>query len=92
MHSYIPKYGMDFKVSSNFNKFSQNVKGAAPVKSFFNNQFEVLYDLGKENQSALLKKGINEDDLVYLDSVDQMEVLGGVPVIDTNMEAGLNDD
>ncbi|CAH1428817.1 unnamed protein product [Lactuca virosa] len=92
MHSYIPKSGMDFKISSNFDKNYQNVKGAAPVKSFFNNQFAVLNDLGDENQFVYLKKGIDEADLAYLDTVDQMEVLGGVPVIDTNMEAGPNGD
>lgn len=36
--------------------------------------------------------GVDEADLANLDIVDQMDVLGGVPVNDTNMEADSNDD
>nr|KAJ0209365.1 hypothetical protein LSAT_V11C400156980 [Lactuca sativa] len=88
---YIPKSGADFKISSNFDKNLQAEKCQDLVNIFSNNKFDVLKDLEDENQVVYPKRGIQEVDLDYLDTVDQMEVIGGIPLDDTNMESFLND-
>ncbi|KAL7591715.1 hypothetical protein Lser_V15G35619 [Lactuca serriola] len=88
-HKYIPNSGGGIKISSNFDRIQQNVKDGNSVNLFSSNKFDVLKDVEDENQFDF-SKGVAEADLDYLDTVDQMEVLGGIPEDDTNMEAYSN--
>lgn len=88
---YIPKSGPDIKISSNFDKKVHSEKFREPVIPFSNNKFDVLNYLEDENQFVFKKGGIPEVDLDYLDNVDQMEFIGGIPLVDTNMEVLSND-
>ncbi|CAI9274208.1 unnamed protein product [Lactuca saligna] len=89
---YVPKSGLDFKISSNFDSKPQPLMTNGPKNLSTNNKFEVLNDLEEETPFVFSKKGVDEADLAYLDSVDQMEVIRGIPLIDTNMETFPNDD
>lgn len=88
---YIPKSGADFKVSSNFDMINHSVKSYNAEKFLSINKFETLKDLEDENNFVFSKGGVDEAGLAYLDSVNQMDVIGGVPVFDTKMEAGINE-
>nr|KAJ0212983.1 hypothetical protein LSAT_V11C400228560 [Lactuca sativa] len=88
---YMPKSGQDIKISSNFDKKVHFEKFCEPVIPFSNNKFDVLNDLEDENQFVFKNGGIPEVDLDYLDNMDQMEVIGGIPLVDTNMEVLSND-
>nr|KAJ0226815.1 hypothetical protein LSAT_V11C100000080 [Lactuca sativa] len=77
---YIPKSGPYIKISSNFDKKVHSEKFREPVIPFSNNKFDVLNYLEDENQFVFKKGGIPEVDLDYLDNVDQMEVIGGIPL------------
>lgn len=84
--------GEDSKISSNFDKIQnvENFKDPAIILS--SNKFDVLKDLEDDNQVEFSRRSIQGIDLDYLDSVDQMEVIGGIPLDDTNMEGFSNDD
>lgn len=84
---YVPKSGMDLKVSSNFDKIHQNEKGADPVIPFSNNQFDALNDLEDDDQFSYLKEGVGVVDLSYLDDVEQMEVTEGILEYDAKVDA-----
>lgn len=88
---YIPKSGPDIKISSNFELNPRSVKEIDAGNIFSKNKFDILENLEDENQFIFAKGGVNEDDLAYLDSVDHMEVIGGIPLSDTNMEVFSND-
>ncbi|KAL7586020.1 hypothetical protein Lser_V15G46368 [Lactuca serriola] len=89
---YVPNSGEDSKISSNFDKIQnvENFKDPAIILS--SNKFDVLKDLEDDNQVEFSRRSIQGIDLDYLDSVDQMEVIGGIPLDDTNMEGFSNDD
>lgn len=89
---YIPNSGQEFKVSSNFDSKPQSLMGLDSRNLLSKNKFDALNDLEDENPFIFSKKGVDEADLAYLDFVDQMEVIGGIPLSDTNMETYLNDD
>ncbi|CAI9261135.1 unnamed protein product [Lactuca saligna] len=84
---YVSKSGLDFKISSNFDSKPHSLKSNSPFNFSTNNKFDVLNNLEEENPFVFAKKGVDEADLAYLDSVDQMEVIGGIPLTDTNMES-----
>ncbi|CAH1445973.1 unnamed protein product [Lactuca virosa] len=84
---YVPKSGMDLKVSSNFDKIHQNEKGADPVIPFSNNQFDALNDLEDDDRFSYLKEGVGVVDLSYLDDVEQMQVTEGISEYDAKVDA-----
>ncbi|CAI9299947.1 unnamed protein product [Lactuca saligna] len=88
---YVPRSGPDIKISSNFDKKTHYDKDLGPVKIFSNNKFDVLKNLEEENQFVFSNRGVAEVNLDYLDTVDQMEVIRGILLNDTNMEAFSND-
>ncbi|CAI9281276.1 unnamed protein product [Lactuca saligna] len=88
---YIPKSGAAFKISSNFDLVNHSMMGHDAENFLSTNKFETLKNLEDENKFVFSKGGVDEDDLAYLDSVNQMDVIGSVPVFDTKMEAGAND-
>lgn len=89
--SYVPKSGADLKISSNFDRNFHTERNRDSVNLISNNKFDVLNDLEDENQFVFKNGGIPEVDLDYLDNMDQMEVIGGIPLVDTNMEVLSND-
>ncbi|CAI9274210.1 unnamed protein product [Lactuca saligna] len=90
VQKYIPKIGPDIKISSNFDKGNSSINKVDSMNFVSNNKFNVLMGLKEENQYGISKKGVNDIDLDYLDTVDQMEVIGGIPLCDTKMEAVSN--
>lgn len=88
---YIPKSGPDLKISSNFDVNSRSLKDFDSDKIVSKNKFDVLEDMEEENPFVFSKEGVNEDDLAYLNIVDQMDVIGGIPLTDTNLEDFSND-
>ncbi|CAI9274216.1 unnamed protein product [Lactuca saligna] len=89
---YVPKSGEDSKISSNFDKIQNDEKFKDPAIILSSNKFDVLKDLEDDNQVEFSRRSIQGIDLDYLDYVDQMEVIGGIPSDDTNMEGFSNDD
>lgn len=70
---------------------SRSLKDFDSDKIVSKNKFDVLEDMEEENPFVFSKEGVNEDDLAYLNIVDQMDVIGGIPLTDTNLEAFPND-
>nr|KAJ0226858.1 hypothetical protein LSAT_V11C100000010 [Lactuca sativa] len=89
--NYVPKSGPDIKINSNFDRKVNFGNFHEPVIPVSNNKFDVLINVEEENQFVVNKCGIPEIDLDYLDNVDQMEVIGGIPLADTNKEVFSND-
>lgn len=89
---YIPNSGAEFKISSNFDKKPQFVTNQDSVNLFSSNKFDALKDLIDDNPFVYSNNGVHEVDLDYLDTVDQMEVIGGIPLENTNLEFVSNDD
>ncbi|CAI9288725.1 unnamed protein product [Lactuca saligna] len=81
VQKYIPKSGPDIKISSNFDKENSNIRKVDTMEFVSKNKFDVLMELKEENQYGISKKGIADIDLDYLDTVDQMEVIGGIPLL-----------
>lgn len=63
--SYVPKFGGDFKVSSYFDKFHQNVKGAALIYLNVSNSFGVLQDSCNEESEEALYEEFGLDKFAY---------------------------
>ncbi|KAL7586017.1 hypothetical protein Lser_V15G46367 [Lactuca serriola] len=87
---YVPKSRVDFKISSNFDKIPKVEKFQDPAIILSSNKYEVLNGLEDDNQLDYSRKCMQDIDLDYLDNVDQMEVIGGIPSDDTNMEGFSN--
>ncbi|CAI9301567.1 unnamed protein product [Lactuca saligna] len=84
---YVPKSGMNLKVSSNFDKIHPNEKGADLVIPFSNNQFDALNVLEDDDQLSYLKERVGVVDLSYLDDVEQMEVTKCISEYDAKVDA-----
>ncbi|CAI9282516.1 unnamed protein product [Lactuca saligna] len=90
--SYVPKSGRDFKVSSNFDKFHQNVKGVAPINLNVSNSFGVLQDSCNEESEEALYEEFGLDKFSYKNFMNQVEATDGTTGLDTNMDPVINDD
>ncbi|CAI9274222.1 unnamed protein product [Lactuca saligna] len=75
---YVPKSGADFKISSNFDKILNVEKHQDPAIILSSNKFDVLKDLEDDNQMGFSRRSIQGIDLDYLDTIDQMEVIGAI--------------
>ncbi|CAI9264419.1 unnamed protein product [Lactuca saligna] len=91
VRKYVPRSGPDIKISSNFDLNNQNVFDSGSMEFVSKNKFDILMNLKEEGQFGNSKREVDDIDLEYLDTVDQMEVLDGIPLNDTKMEAGAND-
>ncbi|CAI9287059.1 unnamed protein product [Lactuca saligna] len=90
--SYVPKSGGYFKVSSNFDKFHQNVKDAAPINLNVSNSFGVFQDYCNEESEEALYEEFGLDKFAYKNFMNQVEATDGITGLDTNMDPVINDD